>query len=80
VTQPLTLSAGGVVGSHGIVWFSTGESTTALSAITFDPGTVAVSDGWRSWPFDIYISSAGCYGVGIEWGSGHTGSFFAAGA
>lgn len=80
ITMPIAISAKGMFGVTGDVWFSTGGVGQAATALIFDPQSTSPSaDGTRGWPMNVYIPSAGCYFLNMRAGTTQTGFFFAAG-
>lgn len=79
VTQPLALSVQAF--AEGTVWLSPDGPNAADVTLPLDPAaTPPSSDGWRSWPLQLFVPSAGCYYFDIRYG-GHVtpGTYFAAG-
>jgi hypothetical protein len=82
LTQPITLQVQPAVGGGGTVWLSRTALEPATGTLTFNPRTdLAHPAGrWKSWPFFVFIASAGCYYVDLRYGASRTpGTFFAAG-
>lgn len=81
VTQPMTLSADVMFTAVGSVSFSMGSLDNVTTSLTLDPHMAAPqADGWRSYVFYIFLPSAGCYYLNIEYGGqSHPGTYFAAG-
>ena len=79
VTQPLALSVEAM--GEGTVRLSLDGPGEAAATLTLDPATAPASaDGWRSWPLQLYVPSAGCYYMRVQYGGHETpGTFFAAG-
>jgi hypothetical protein len=82
LSQPITLQVQPVVGGGGTVWLSRTAVEQATGTLTFNPRTdLAHPAGrWKSWPFFVFIASAGCYYLDMHYGTSRTpGTFFAAG-
>jgi hypothetical protein len=82
LTQPITLQVRPVVGGTGAVWLSHMADEQATGSLTFDPqtGTAHPRGRWISWPFWVFITSAGCYYIDLYYGGRQTpGTYFAAG-
>jgi hypothetical protein len=82
LSQPLTLQVQSRGGGGGAVWLSRTAAEQAASALTFNPHTDPAHPAgrWKSWPFFVFIASAGCYYLDLRYGTIQTpGTFFAAG-
>jgi hypothetical protein len=80
VTQQIILSAQGMGGVQGRVWFSVDGLDNPTSPTILNPQlTPPQSDGWRSWLMYILLPSSGCFYLDVQSGAAHTGTYFAAG-
>jgi hypothetical protein len=81
VTQQIVLAASGMGRAQSSVWFSTEGWEQATSPLILTPAQMSPQpNGWRAWVMNVFVRSAGCFHLDIQYGEQEmSGTYFAAG-